>query len=52
VPINQRKIKGGKIIRHTVQLEIIKATRATLKKALVEELATKKDHLIKQYINF
>jgi len=42
----------AKKIRPTVQLEIIEATRATFKEIFVEKLATKKDHLIKQYINF
>ncbi len=42
----------AKKIRPTVQLEIIEATRATFKKIFLEKLATKKDHLIKQYINF
>ena len=52
-PISQkRKESRAKESRPTVQLKIIEATRAALKKIFFEKFATKKDHLIKQYIDF
>jgi hypothetical protein len=38
--------------QRTVQLKIIHAPQASLQEILFEELATKNDHLIKQYVGF